>query len=356
MTKMIRKTALAAVSAGALTLAATSANAQANLTGETSSPGNSPHLMMLHLADVAAREGVADIQVQEGQTATNSIVNVAEGKSDMVTAPTILHFLLEAGRGPFSSIGEDGAALAANVRAIAPYNAGAYGLIAPVSSGITSFEDLKDKTVWNGPPRGAALTMGRQTILFGSGGFKDGEDYKGFQTNWGQLNSVLVDGSADAVMVPITSPSDRVVTMLSTGDVNIISIPKDIFESEAMQKFLSAPGNAPVEIPEADLGYGADSGVTLISEDGVFRSPGVPFATLVRAGLDFDTVKSLTATYIASLDELKQRAPYGGTVNFDVLDQRATGFCGGLSLKYHPGAVAAWEEAGYDVPDCAEAE
>jgi TRAP-type uncharacterized transport system substrate-binding protein len=355
MTLTIRKAALAAVSAGAVALAAGVAGAQANLTGETSSPGNSPHLNMIHLADVAAREGVADIQVQEGQTATNSIVNVAEGKSDLVTAPTVLHFLLEAGRGPFSSIGEAGADLAANVQAIAPYNAGAYGLITPVASGITSYQDLAGKTVWNGPPRGAALTVGRQTILFGSGGYKDGEDYKGYQTNWGELPSVLVDGSADAVMVPITSPSDRVVTMLSTGDVNIISIPKDIWEGEAMQKFLSAPGNAPVEVAEADMGYG-DQGVHLISEDGVFRSPGVPFATMVRAGLDFDTVKALTATYIASLDELKQRAPYGKTVNFDVLDQKTTGFCGGLSLKYHPGAVAAWEEAGYDVPDCAKPE
>ncbi|MAM59920.1 TAXI family TRAP transporter solute-binding subunit [Maritimibacter sp. UBA3975] len=356
MTNMFRKAAFAAASAGALMLAANAASAQANLTGETSSPGNSPHLMMIHLADVAAREGVADIQVQEGQTATNSIVNVAEGKSDMVTAPTILYFLLEAGRGPFSAIGEDGAALAANVQAIAPYNAGAYGLITPVSSGIQSYQDLAGKTVWNGPPRGAALTVGRQTITFGSGGFKDGEDYKGYQTNWGELPSVLVDGSADAVMVPITSPSDRVVTMLSTGDVNIISVPKDIFEGEAMQRFFSAPGNAPVVIPGENLGYGEDQGVNLISEDNVFRSPGVPFATMVRAGLDFDTVKALTATYIASLDELKQRAPYGGTVNFDVLDQKTTGFCGGLTLKYHPGAVAAWEEAGYDVPDCAKPE
>lgn len=347
----IMKTSFAALAALAL---ASTAQAQVNLSAETSSAGNSPHLMMTHLADVTARAGIANLQVQEGQTATKSMVNVAEGKSDIITAPTILHFLLEKGRGPFSAQGENGAALAAKVQAIAPYNAGAYGLITPVATGITKYEDLKDKTVWNGPPRGAALTMGRQTILFGSGGFKDGEDYKGFQTNWGQLPSVLVDGSAEAVMVPITQPSDRVVQMQSTGDVNIISVPKAIWESEGMQRFLSAPGNAPVEVKWEDMGYGEGSGVHLISEDGIFRSPGVPFATYVRADLDFDTVKAITAEYIATIPELKKRAPYGGTVNFDVLDAKATGFCGGLSLKYHPGAVAAWEEAGYDVPDCAE--
>lgn len=350
MTPFLRTAALAL---GCL-VAAGAATSQANLTGETSSPGNAPHLNMIHLADVLGRAGIANLQVQEGQTATNSIVNVAERKSDMVTAPTVLFFLLQHGRGPFSSLGDRGAELAENIRAIAPYNAGAYGLIAHVANGIDSYEDLKGRTVWNGPPRGAALTVGRQTILLGSGGYKDGEDYKGYQTNWGQLPSVLVDGSAEAIMVPITFPSDRVVTALAAGEVNIISIPKAIWESEGMQRFLKAPGNAPVVVREEDMGYGAAEGVHLISEDGVFRSPGVPFATMVRADLPDDLVKAMVAEYIRTLDELKARAPYGGTVNFDVVDAETTGFCGGLELKYHPGAVAAWEEAGYEIPDCAK--
>lgn len=343
----------ALLSAG-LALAASTGAAQVNLTAETSAAGNSPHLMMIHLADVLSREGIADLQVQEGQTATNSIVNVAEGKTDIVTSPTVLFFLLENGRGPFSAIGEDGAALVRNIRAIAPYNAGAYGLFAPVSSGIDSYDDLAGRTVWNGPPRGAALTQARQTILLGTGGFEDGEDYNGVQTNWGQLPSVLVDGSAEAFVLPITFPSDRVVTALSAGAVNIVSFPKDMFESDMMQRFLSAPGNSPVVIDGDDLGYGADQGVTLISEDGKFRGPGLGFATMVRADLPDDLVRTITAAYIASLDELKGRAPYAANVNFDVVDRERSGFCGALTLRYHPGAIAAWEEAGYDIPDCAE--
>lgn len=353
--KPLNRTALLAMGiAGVLAIGQSAALAQANLTAETSSPGNSPHLSTVHLADALSREGIANIQVQEGQTATNSIVNLAEGKSDIATVPTVLHFLLEHGRGPFSKIGEQGDAMADKVMALYPFNAGAYGLMTHVSTGIRSFEDLKNKTVWNGPPRGAALTLGRQTILLGSGGYEDGKDYKGFQTNWGELPTVLVDGSADAILVPLTFPSDRVTTALAAGEVNIISMPKAIFESEAVQKFLSAPGNSPIEIKEEDMGYGPDQGVHLISEDGVFRSPGVPFATMVRADLDTELVKKMVAAYIASIPELKQRAPYARNVNFDVVDQATTGFCGGLTLKYHPGAVAAWEEAGYAIPDCAK--
>src|SRR5690606_352821 len=109
-------------------------------------------------------------------------------------------------------------------------------------------------------------------------------------------------------------PSDRVTTALAAGEVNIISIPKDIFEGEAMQKYLSAPGNSPIVIAEADMGYGDDSGVHLISEDGYFRSGGLPFATMVRADLPDDLVRQMVAEYIATLEELKARAPYAGTV------------------------------------------
>ncbi len=353
MTYIFKQAALALGCIGALASASPLA-AQENLTAETSSPGNSPHVVTVHLADVLAREGIANVQVQEGQTATNSMLNVAEGKSDMITAPLILHFLLEQGRGPFSNVGDKGEALAQNVRAIFPYNAGAYGLFAPVSSGIQSYQDIKGRTIWNGPPRGAALTLGRQTLQLGSGGFKDGEDYTGLQTNWGQIATALVDGSADGFMVPITFPSDRVTTAQAAGDINIISFPKEIWETEMMQKFLSAPGNSPIEIEGSRMGYGEEKGVNLISEDGIFRSPGVPFATYVRADMSDDTVKAIVTAFIGSLDELKTRSPYAANVNFGVLDQKITGFCGGLSLKYHPGAVAAWEDAGYDVPDCAE--
>jgi hypothetical protein len=38
----------------------------------------------------------------------------------------------------------------------------------------------------------------------------------------------------------------------------------------------------------------------------------------------------------------------------EIADLSVTGMCGPMPLKYHPGAVRAWEEAGYTVPDCAK--
>lgn len=334
-------------------LVANSAFAQSNLTAETATPGNSPHVSILHLAQVASAAGIANLQVQEGQTLTNSVMNVAEGRTDIAAMPLILGFLLSKGRGPYSKQGEKGAELAENLRALYPYNAGAYGLLALESEGLTSWDDLKGKNVWNGPPRGAALINARQAIFLAAN-LKDGEGYTGHQANWGQLTTYLVDGSMDAFVIPMTFPSDRAVVMQSAGNVAIISTPKDVFDGTAYQKVFKAPGNVPIIIKWEDMGYSEGKGIRLISEDNTFRGIGTAFADVVHKDMTFETAKALTAAYIRTIDDLKMKAAYMKNTGVGNLDPESSGFCGINPLKYHAGAVAAWEEAGVTVPECAK--
>lgn len=348
----IRTLKLAAMTAMAC-MVGVSANAQVNLSAEASSPGGSPHLSIIHMADIAGKAGIANLQVQEGQTLTNSILNVAQGKTDIAPAPIILTFLLDKGRGPYAKQGEKGAALAENLRALYPYNAGAFGLFSHESKNITKWGDLAGKTVFNGPPRGAALVNARQAIFLAAN-LKDGDGYKGYQANWGQLAGILVDGSVDAFVIPLTFPSARVTTALAAGRVRIVSTPKEVFESDAYQKVFKAPGNIPITINFDEMGYAKDMGVSLVSSDGVFRGLGTAFADVVNKNMDFDLVKSLVANYIKSIDKLKAKAPYAPNIGVGILDKDASGFCGPSKLKYHAGAIAAWEEAGYKVPDCAK--
>ncbi|MHA6264894.1 TAXI family TRAP transporter solute-binding subunit [Arenibacterium sp. CAU 1754] len=334
-------------------LSAGTASAQANLTAETSSPGNSPHVSVLHMAQIASAAGIANLQVQEGQTLTNSVLNVAEGRTDIAAMPLILGFLMAKGRGPYSKQGEQGAALAANLRALYPYNAGAYGLLALESEGIDGWDDLKGKNVWNGPPRGAALVNARQAIFLAAG-LKDGEDYTGHQANWGQLPTLLVDGSMDAFVFPLTFPSARAVTMQAAGNVVIISTPKDVFEGDAYQKIFNAPGNVPIVVAWDDMGYEEGKGIRMISEDGTFRGMGTAFTDVVNKDMSFELAKALTAEYIKTIEQLKAKTLYMKNVGIGNLDPSASGFCGVNPVPYHPGAVAAWEEAGVTVPDCAK--
>ena len=346
---MLLKSIKLAVVAAIASVAGVSANAQANLTAETASAGGVPHLTISHLADVAGQAGIANLQVQAGQTLTNSVLNVAEGKTDIAAAPIILTFLLDKGRGPYAKQGENGAPLAAKLRALYPYNAGAYGLFAFESKNINTWQELEGKTIFNGPPRGAALVNARQAITLVTG-FKDGDQYQGHQVNWGQLPALILDGSMDAFVMPLTFPSSRVTGALAAGNIKIVSTPKDIFESDAYQKIFKAPGNVPLVVPEADMGY--SGGVSLVSSDGVFRGMGTGFVEVVNESMSFDLAKALTAAHIASLDQLKAKSPFAPNIGLGAVSPDASGLCGASTLKYHAGAIEAWAEAGVTLDDC----
>ena len=118
-----------------------------------------------------------------------------------------------------------GAELAANLRALYTYNAGGFFGFAYANKGWKSWEDFRGKTIWNGPPRGAALNNARSTGILAAG-LRDGKDYKGVQQNWGQLNTTLVDGSVDGFILPSTWPHPYPTTMTAAGKVNVFSMPK----------------------------------------------------------------------------------------------------------------------------------
>ena len=329
---------------------ATSAFAQANLTAETASPGGATYLSPAHMTEVAGTAGIANIQLADGQTLTNSIQNVAEGKTDIAATPHILPFLMSRGVGPYGSLGnEKGAELAGNLRAINPFTLGIFLLYAYDAKGISGWDGLEGKKIYNGPPRGGALTNARSMIQIITG-LKDGEGYEGIQTNWGQGTALVTSGEPDAIVLPELFPGSRLTSITAAGKVTAWSMPKDVYEGEAMQKYMVAPGSAPFTMPLADLQATMGDDWTFISEDDTFRGFATIGGNVVHKDMDEGLVYKLVAAYIATMDDLKAKAPFGDTVNFD---NPMLGMCGANPVKYHPGAVRAWTEAGYTIDECA---
>lgn len=336
----------------AAALSVSTAHSMENLTGETASPGGSIHLSMAHLAEAAAAAGVANIQVADGQTLTNSIQNVAEGKTDISGTPYILPFLLANGRGPYAKLGkEKGAELAANLRALYPVTLGIFALYAYDSKGLKGWGDLEGKSIYNGPPRGAAVSNARAVIQLTTG-LKEGEGYKGVQVNWGQAVKTITDGSADAVVLPILFPDSRITQSLASGNMTIWSIPKDKWDTEPFQKYLRAPGSAPFTLPMAEVTQPA--GTSVMSDDDTFRGLATIGGDIVNKSMPFELAKALTKAHIDTLDQLKAKAPFAKHAGYGIVDVVKSGMCGPNPLKYHAGAVAAWEEAGYKIDDCAK--
>ena len=337
------------VAAAAMSLFALTGNAQTILTAETGPPGTVPFVSTTTLAEMASGAGIADMQVADSQTLTNSLQNVAEGKTDVSGAPLILTFLMSRGAGPYAKLGkEKGAELISNVQALYTFNYGGFGLFAYNSSSVKGWDDVAGKTILNGPPRGAALTNDRGILQLVSG-VEDGKDYKGLQVNWGQMPKTISDGSADAMMLPVTFPDNRITRSLAAGDMTLWSIPKDIWEGEAMQKYIKSPGTAGITFDLSDIVE--VKGLTIVSEDGIWRSPTTVGAEVVQASMDFDTAKALTKAMLDNSDTFLGKTPFMATTKIGSV---GFGLCGAVPLKYHPGAIAAYEEAGMTVPDCAK--
>ena len=345
---MFKQSFLAALAG--LMLFGGAASAQVNLTAETASPGGATHLSPAHMTEIAGTKGIANIQLADGQTLTNSIQNVAEGKTDIAATPYILPFLMSRGVGPYGSLGkEKGAELASNLRAINPFTLGIFLLYAYDAKNIDGWDDLKGRKIYNGPPRGGALTNARSMIQIVAG-LKDGEDYEGLQVNWGQGTTLVTSGEPDAIVLPELFPGSRLTSVTAAGKMTGWSMPKAAYESEEMQKYMQAPGSAPVTMDIATLREKMGDDWTFISEDDTFRAFATIGGNVVHKDMDEQLVYELVSSYVASLDDLKAKAPYGDTVGFDMPMQ---GMCGANPVKYHPGAARAWIDAGYKIEQCA---
>jgi TRAP-type uncharacterized transport system substrate-binding protein len=330
-----------------------SAWAQVNLTAETANAAGVPGNTVLALGEFAAEAGIANIQVATGQTLTNSLQNAAEGKTDISAAPFILTFLLSKGVGPYAKLGaETGASYSDQLAVLYTYRLGTFVLSAYDTSSVKGWGDLAGKTVYNGPPRGGALTNARGVAKIVTG-LDDGDGYTGLQVNWDQAVRTMTDGSADAFILPGSFPDGRHTQAVAAGGMTMWSMPKEIFEGEAAQKYMKAPGSGKVEMP-LSAAVQAD-GVKVVSEDDTFRGIATVGGEVVRKDMDEELAYQLTKAMLDNLDAIKAKTHFLPNVALgEVEDIATTGMCGAMPLKYHPGAVRAWEEAGFTVPDCAK--
>lgn len=330
---------------------ASGAYAQANLTGETTPPTEIAAQTMYGVAEIASESGLANIQIAAGQTLTNSVQNVAEGKTDIAAAPFVLPFLLSRGAGPYASIGaEGGAELASNLSVLYTYRFAVFGMSAYESSNFSGWDGFKDATIYNGPPRGAALNKARAMARLATG-LDEGEGYTGIQVNWGQAVSTITEGSADAHVLPMNFPDARHSQAASSGGMVVHSFPLDVFESEAGVNFGKAPGNAAVVQPIEDDLFGPN--IRVVSEDGNFRGYADIGGDVVNTSMDEELAYQLTKTFLDGLDVISARTPSMAKGWLGETDPAKTGMCGPNPIKYHPGAVRAWQEAGYQLPECA---
>ncbi len=329
--------------------------AQATLTAETTSPGSTPHYIDTTLAGILESAGVATMQITEGATLTNSVQAVAEGQLDMAPAPLILPFLLARGIGPYSGIGEErGAELAENLRALF-FTAASAQIFGHYDSGaISDITELEGMRIWNGPPRGAALTSGRAAVQL-LAGLQDGDGYEGIQSPWPDTVSTITGGGADGWTIPEGLPSGRQIAIAAAGATTIYDMPSDLLNSELGQQIVNAPGHAPYSVPveEYRAAY-AGNDITIVTDDDTFDSFATAFAQIVPAGMDEELAYQITRAFLEGQERFETGSPRGPYLflSFGDIDGLSQGVCGAVTMLMHPGAIRAYEDAGHRVADC----
>ena len=115
---------------------------------------------------------------------------------------------------------------------------------------------------------------------------------------------------------------------------------------------MKSPGRAPIVFPVKSLGDFGDK-AKFITEDGIFRTVGDVAGDMVSKNMDKELAKKLTAAYIKGLPNLFKKTPFAKGQRFGEVDDKVFGMCK-AGIKFHAGAVEAWEEAGFKIDDCAK--
>ncbi len=316
-----------------LLLASPSIGAAEIFKGETASAGDPVHTMFVAFANQAAKGGV-EIQVNAGQTLTKAMLKGAKGDIDFVSSVPVLVNLMAGQKAMYKDIG-DAPELSKNLRAIVGFKAGGFHPVTLAGSGIETWEDIKGKTVFTGPPSGSASSTS-EAIIKNITGYEAGKDYTAVRLSWGEGVSALADGKIDMMVRPAEVGSANIERFGLSGEFRILSIPAEAAESEAMQKIFGSPGRGVLEFDGGVYkGQLTKGKVTVL---GFTQFIGT------HAGVSEDAVYNATKAFWENLDEVHATA-------FFLKDVTKESAFTAINIPLHPGALRYYDEAGFDVPD-----
>ncbi len=324
-------TAAAAILATA-TVAPSLASAQI-FKGETAGAGDPVHTMFVAFVNQAGKSDV-EIQVNAGQTLTKSMLKGAKGDIDFFSTVPSLVPLMAGQKRMYKNVDGVGE-LAKNLRSIVGFKAGAYHPVTLAGSGIESWEDIKGKTVFTGPPAGSASATSEALIKIITG-YEAGSDYTAVRLSWGEGYASLADGKIDMMVRPAEVGSANIERFGLSGEFRILSIPEAVVSSDAMKALFGRPGRGMLQF-QGDLYKGQLTG-------GEITALGFTQFVGTHAGVADDVVYKATKAFWEGLDDVHATAFFLKAVTPE------TAFTS-VNVPLHPGAAKYYDEAGIAIPD-----
>lgn len=277
-----------------------------------------------------------EIRVNVDQTLTRAALKTATGAIDVASIPAGAYAKMKTGKGPYKKLGDEAVDASKNIRALFSFLGGHIHPMTYADSDIKSFEDVRGKRVFIGPPAGSAAAQSAG-IIEAVTGMKAGEDYEGIKLAWGAANQAFEDGKFDLFMRTGTMGSAAIDQFGSAKKYRLVGIPQSTLSTDAWANYIKVPGRAADTLPAGTYENMANNG-----ED-VLLSAYVMFVGVHKDMAD-DVAYDLTKAMFENLDDAH-------AVSKGLTPLKLDSAFVSLNAKLHPGAIKYFEEKGVAIPE-----
>lgn len=330
------KTLKAIILAGVLGLG--SAASAEELKMATVAPGTSAYLTMSTMATlVNGAQDKHNITVDATRAATKHMIDLAKGNLDFAMTAPVLVQLMRKQKAMYQKL-DSAPELSENLRLVFWFRWGPAHYITYAEDGIRSLDDLRDKTVFLGPPGGGAWNSAH-AWLKNQTGMEAGKDYKNYKGSWGSAFQAFQDHQVDAYVVGGLPPFPQMEQLTATNKMHLLGPTKAELEAqpEAMQAMTRLPGRSLEVIDVSVYGDGVDN-----TED--VYTYGAWVGVITRADMDEETVYEVTKAFWEAAKDARASTPWLQSITEEVGVQDG-------DLALHPGAARYYEEIGLDIPE-----
>ena len=312
-------TRIAAIAALGLTFAAGVAQAETRITYKSAKAETSYYQMGVQIAEAmkAGTDGAVIVTLEESQGSVQNVMEVkARGADYVFTTPPALVGAAQKATGPFADKGDPAFD---EIRALFPIPSLTMHFVVRADAGIASFADMEGKTILLGKGTFGATEGEKYLELFGLAGKVNLADVE-------LSNAVpaLKNGQIDGFVTAGSFPAPNVIEAAASMGVTVLSLTDDQ---------IAATKRARLVIP-AGTYAGQDSDIVTTS---------LPVAAFTTTKMDEETAYQLVKTFWEGKEAMAAGAPWWNGVD--------TGLMGNVDVKFHPGAIRYYKEAGIALTD-----
>ena len=271
------------------------------------------------------------IQVSAVGAATRHAFLVTNGKMDFTMWAPVQYNLMFRQIGPYRKL-KDGPDRVDKLSSLFSYQIGLYHAVVYENSGIKSYQDIKGKKVFLGPPAGVA-TRNTTLIVDAMTGYKPGRDFQQIKMGWGPAQQAFQDKKFDVWITVTSAPSPAVSQLALTNKIRFLGLDKSKFSHRSWKRYIGQPGRTMGYINPKDYGGNAvNSGPVLTT--------GAWVGLAVRSDMDSELVYNMMKAFWDNIGDAHAMAK---SLKATLTLENAVSALAGIP---HPGALKYFKDRG----------